>query len=400
MSAQVMASARRVLLVLFEGLPGTVIESQVLVHAREMVRLGIADFEIWTVACSQSLFRLSQEAQQRARELAGCEVRVVRGVRPAIPFSTILNALLLAAVMLRHRPSFDVLHARTDYSACVAGLLKLLRRFVLIWDCRGDAVSEFLDQRKSQSWLGRMMIFGRARLLAYDRTRAAKRCDRAIFVTSILQRLAQPAFGGKPYRVIPGTGSAELFFFDHALRAKIRKELGLQQEERLYIFSGSLAPYQGFDQMLEVFTTIRSQDPQARLLLLTPAIDAARRKMMAHDIDVILRSAAIDDVNGYLNAADVAFMLRESTGTNQAAFPTKFSEYCLAGLPVIMTDAVPDACRVAERLQNYVQPPIDGKLMLPEGYDRQKVADAARNSLTRQAVAPLYRDIYSQPIPD
>ena len=107
-----------------------------------------------------------------------------------------------------------------------------------------------------------------------------------------------------------------------------------------------------------------------------------------------MQSATISEMNGYLNAADAAFMLREPTKTNRAAFPTKFAEYCLTGLVVIMTSAVPDAYAVAQCLGNLIDPPAAGKVVWPERYDRRGVAEEARTRLTRGSVASLYAEIY------
>jgi hypothetical protein len=391
-----MASAPRILLILFEGLPGTVIESQVLVHAREMARLGIGAFEIWTVAWSGALYRRSIAAQPRAEALAGCTVRVIRGIRPAAPLSTLLNALILSAALLRYRPQFEVLHARTDYAAVVGGLLRLLRRFVLVWDCRGDCVAEFAERYRPRGVLWGAARAFRLRLLRRDRRRAARACDRAVFVTRTLEALAAPDIADKSRCVIPGPASEALFFFDDALRDRTRDDLGFGPADRVYIFSGSLAAYQRFEESLALFAAIRAQDARARLLIVTPELDEVQRRLAGHAGvgDAVLRSAAIAEMNGYLNAADAAFMLRAATATNRAAFPTKFAEYCLAGLAVVMTDAVPDAHAVAERLGNLIPPPEAGRLDWPARYDRHRVAEAARACLTRISVAPLYAEIY------
>lgn len=391
-----MASSPKVLLILFEGLPGTVIESQVLVHAREMARLGIAEFEVWAVACSGALYRRSIAAQPKAETLAGSPVRVFRGVRPAVPGSIVLNAMVLAAAMLRYRPKADLVHARTDYSAAVCGFLKRWRRFVLVWDCRGDSVAEFAERYRAGGIFGCVARNIRLRLLARDRRHAARDCERAIFVTSTLEEIAAPLIAGKPRSVIPCTASDRLFNYDAAVREPARRALGFGPEDRVYIFSGSLAPYQCFDETLALFAAIQARDARAKLLILTPEQEEARRRLAAHpEIErAVLRGVTISDMNRYLNAADVAFMLREPTATNRAAFPTKFAEYCLAGLPVITTSAVPDAYAVAKRLGNLLHPTPSGGAELPASFDRQRVASDARSCLTRASVAGRYAEIY------
>ena len=373
------------------------IESQVLVHAREMARLGIAEFEVWAVAWSGPLYRRSLLVQPHAQDLAGCTVRVFRGIRPVVPFSALFSALVLGTGLLRYRPSFDVLHTRTDYGAVVGAWLKRWRRFVLVWDCRGDAVAEFSERFPAGGLVRNIARTLRIRILTRDRRRAARRCDRAIFVSSALKALAAPYMNGKPCRIIPCTASETLFGYDATLRERTRQELGVLPDERVHVFSGSLAVYQCFEETLALLARIRAADPRARLLILTPEQDEAQRRLGARPElgKVLLRSATIGEMNAYLNAADAGFMLRDSTATNRAAFPTKFAEYCLAGLRVIMTPAVPDAYAVAEWLGNLISPAAAEKPAWPEPYDRRLVADNARLRLTRTSVAALYREIYT-----
>ncbi len=73
--------------VLFEGLPPTVIDSQVLTHVRlAREQLGI-DLTVVAAACSRPLFESSQARVEMARQVAGGDVRLIRGVRPAAPGS-------------------------------------------------------------------------------------------------------------------------------------------------------------------------------------------------------------------------------------------------------------------------------------------------------------------------
>lgn len=397
-----MENAPRVLLILFEGLPATVIDSQVLVHVREMANLGIAEFEVWTFASSAALYKQSMAAQARAQERAGCPVRVFRGVRPAVPLSSVMNALRLWMGLVRFGSRFDLVHARTDYAAVVCRLLKRFRGFRLIWDCRGDSPAEFAERFRPENRLLHAARAIRKSMLERDRRRAARSCDRAIFVSSTLETLAAPLMGSKPRQIIPCTASETLFRFDPSLRDEARRDLGFDSDSRVYIFSGSLAPYQCFDETLALFGDIRSEDPGAQLLILTPAQEEARRRLASHPAvgGIKVCSAPIDEVNRYLNAADAAIMLRAETAINRAAFPTKFAEYCLTGLPVIMTPSVPDAYAMAQRLGNLLPMPPQGAVAWPEQYDRNRTAAAARSCLSRTSVTANYAQIYADSLAD
>ena len=95
-----------------------------------------------------------------------------------------------------------------------------------------------------------------------------------------------------------------------------------------------------------------------------------------------------------MNAADAAFMLRDSIDTNRVASPTKFAEYCLAGLPVIMTEAVKDAYALAQRLGNYVDKDDPEAIRLIASTNRETVASSARKILGRQAQIEAIYQLY------
>jgi len=388
-----MAARRRVLLVLFEGLADTVIDSAVLDHARQAAERGIA-FEIWAFCCTADSHRRSLVALERARRLAGCPVRVRRAVRPAAPFSVALNRLLLAWTILRLRPAFDIVHARTDYSAAVAAVAKAMRRCVLVWDCRGDSAAEAMERLKRVRWLPAVAKRLKRRRAERERVLAARACDRAIFVSEALARFCAPLLAGKPAVVIPCAASEDLFFHDPALRARIRQDLGYGDDDRVYVYSGSLVSYQCFEEMAALFGAWRAADPRARLLVLTPDAEAARRRLAHLDPDAVrIASAPFDAVNGYLNAADAAFLLRRPSAINHVASPTKFAEYCLTGLPVVMTDAVEQAWRIAGDLGNRIA--LDGGAAeWPSAQDRPAGARRARAVLGKRHLASRTDQVY------
>jgi hypothetical protein len=385
---------RRGLYVLFEGLADTVIDSQVLVHAREMRALGIADFEVWSFAWSGPLYARSQARLAEAQRLAGGPVHVLRGFRPGLPFSPVLNARLIGRALSGERPTFDLVHARTDYSADVCARLRRSSSFDLVWDCRGDMVAEVSERRARVPMAARI---GR-RLARARRRQTAAACDRAIFVSEALRE--EVAFVGKPFEIIPCSASEEMFFFDQRLRAETRRELGYDADARVLVYSGSLAPYQCFAESAALFRRLREADPRLRLLVLTPEVDHAKRMLLGvvkGSFDV--RYASLERVNAQLNAADFGLMLRYPGGVNRVASPTKFAEYSLAGLPVIMTDAVLQSHALARRFDNLVLHRFDG---IPDDFvvrtseERRRIAAEAHLVVSRAACREAYRRLYSR----
>ena len=112
-------------------------------------------FELLTFACTQRIWEESLANLDRAREVAGCEISLLRGWRPSLPGSLRLNGARLCAALAARPHSFDFIHARTDYSAAVAGTLPGRQRPPVLWDCRGDSRAEILDGKTSGRRLAR-----------------------------------------------------------------------------------------------------------------------------------------------------------------------------------------------------------------------------------------------------
>lgn len=379
----------RGVLVLFEGLPPTVIDSQVLTHVR-MVRdeLGI-DLAVITVACSHALFESSQARLDRARAIAGGEVQLVRGLRAAMPGSLAVNRLLLGRALGRLGPCSFV-HARTDYAAAVVGPWGRRRSVPVLWDCRGDARAE-LQQRLSR--VTPTALRYRMQLMERELRLAGESCSGALFVTPQLRDVMEPYLAGQPTWLIPCLAPELEFFFDPALRDRVRGDLAIAPDEVVYIYSGSLVGYQLFDETIAAFRGVLAAGQNARLIVLTPEVKRAQQACVGLPADsVICRSVNYAEVNGYLNAADFGILLRDSTPVNLAAFPTKFAEYAMTGLKVVMKDAPPACVAVARELGNYVPCGIlTGPATVSE---RIRCATQATQRLGRRTAMPIYGSIY------
>lgn len=376
-------------LVLFEGLPPTVIDSQVLTHVR-LVRdeLGI-DLAVIAVACSRALFESSLTRLERARAIAGGDVQLIRGLRPAVPGSLAINRLLLGRALERLGPCSFV-QARTDYAAAVVGPWGQRQGVPVLWDCRGDARAELQER------LGRaapIALRYRMQLQEFELRVAGKSCSGALFVTPQLRDVMQAYLAGQPTWLMPCLAPELEFSFDPALRDRVRADLAITPDEAVYIYSGSLVDYQLFDETVATFREVLAAGQNARLIVLTPEVERARQTCVGLPASsVICKSANYAEVNGYLNAADFGMLLRDPTPVNLVAFPTKFAEYAMTGLKVVMKEAPPACVAVARELGNYV--PRGTQAVPATESERIRCAAQAIRRLGRRAAMPTYGRIY------
>lgn len=131
------------------------------------------------------------------------------------------------------------------------------------------------------------------------------------------------------------------FHYDTTARSLIRKELMIADDEIVFMYSGGLHKWQKVNDSLILFEEYYKYYSKGYFIILTLDADSAI-KMVNNDFymirdRVIIRSVSHDMVPMYLNASDIAFLLRDDVVMNAVASPTKLAEYMSCGLPVVST---------------------------------------------------------------
>lgn len=131
------------------------------------------------------------------------------------------------------------------------------------------------------------------------------------------------------------------FQWDGDARDAIRARLELPHDAMVFVYCGSLAPWQLVGDAMRAFASYqREMRGEGRFLVLTSerreAVHAMATEHGVSPADVVVCSVPHDEVAAYLSSADVAFLLRHDNTVNQVASPTKLGEYLSCGLPVIV----------------------------------------------------------------
>lgn len=109
---------------------------------------------------------------------------------------------------------------------------------------------------------------------------------------------------------------------DYKLRNKLRGQIGLVDEECLFVFSsGGTVDWQRNESIMDI------ANKGYKVLNLSQV-------KIIHS-NVINKFVPYNLMSGYLSAADIAILIRDKSIVNKVASPVKFSEYVCSGLPVI-----------------------------------------------------------------
>ena len=337
----------RFLFVVAEGPEATVIDSQVVDNIVLLGREGV-HFDLLFLANPGPTWRKRVYYAKRRAEIAertGGSVRIMPVPHPLTTAGAAFGAAVIAREVLRSPGRRLVLHGRTDVSAYFASLVARWQRGLrYLFDVRGDGPAEFrleaerraLTPAQSEPVLRRML---------QRRGAAIAGAEHVLCVSTVLRDRLVAMHGLDPRRstVVPCVADSDKFGVDDAERRAIRSKLGVE-DRFVVVYPGRIGAWHYSDETFAVVRGLMDADPRVFFLVLTPELEAATAlaAKLLPEGRYAIRSAAHAEVPGYLRAADLGVLLRAPDPLNEVACPTKFAEYMLSGLPVLISPGIGD----------------------------------------------------------
>lgn len=156
-------------------------------------------------------------------------------------------------------------------------------------------------------------------------------------------------FGGKPYTVVNNAIDAAQYSYQKARALEVRQALGLAEDAFVVGHVGRFAPVKNHDFLLDVFGELCREEERATLLLigdgeLRGSIEEKAERMGLKGR--VLFAGVRSDVCDLMQAMDVFAFPSLYEG-----LPVSLVEAQAAGLPCIVSDRVPEACRLTDLVQ-------------------------------------------------
>lgn len=382
----------KALFVTHEGIGNSIFRSQVLEHCIELKNSGI-EFDILVFNGYPRLWKISVDNLHYYQTFYSIPIRLQKALFILFPFSFLFNALLLLAFLIKSKRNYSFIHARTDYTAFVSYLLKPIHKLPVIWDCRGDSIDEIkLAISKNQSIYRFFSLY----LILFQKLYLAlnKKVSRyAIFVSNALQELILGTNNNINSLVVPCPVPESMFYYSFDARQKIRNELGIVNNQLLFVYSGSMSGYQAIDLLVLFAKKIATMGH--KLLILTTEIDIFN-SLYRHKFDfntVVVMSVKYEEITSYYSASDFGVLFRDERMTNWVASPTKFGEYCLAGLQVVHNETVQQINQFTSILENGVFANSDAFVKSSESR-RIKIAECSKLLFGRVNSSQKYIEFY------
>lgn len=252
---------------------------------------------------------------------------------------------------LQKQYRFDIVHCRGYVAALVGSKMKKTHGVKFIFDMRGWWADEKLESGYWDKKIYRPVyryVKKLERQFFYD-------CDYAVSLTykgkeAIVSRHLAPA---EKIGVIPTCVDFDIFKSrDATLRENMRKKLGIEAKEKVFVYSGSLGGNYDPDTLIRVFKSFRRVYPESYLLILSKDgfTEELKQKFTAEGINrVALYNSPFTEVTNYLQAGDLGFIYYKMSFSTIGRSPTKLGEYWASGLPVVAFKGIGDLDYIFEQ---------------------------------------------------
>jgi glycosyltransferase involved in cell wall biosynthesis len=257
----------------------------------------------------------------------------------SIPRSGMFTRLIRCARATRQLvKSNGARYVREPWSALVHQLAFPVGGPDLIYDMRGDVAAEarFRGTSTHRRWILQRLT-----------SRAIRHADSYAAVSSDAASVLMNSYGASEVSVVPSCVDISKFEQAADQRDALRRELGVSESDVLLIYSGGSQEYQLLPQMFRLWESM-ADDPSVHFLALMHGSASNDLLSRLPEDRTTRMSVERDQVPGYLNAADIGFLLRAPHALNTVASPLKFGEYLASGLSVVSSPGVGDISHIIE----------------------------------------------------
>ena len=173
-----------------------------------------------------------------------------------------------------------------------------------------------------------------------------------------------------------------------AAPAALRRSLGIGRDDRVILYSGNFAAYQGVELLLQAFEIARVSAPELMLVCVGATVAERERLLAALSAETAARVRIVlrqrrRDMPIYMAASDFLISPRVGTGN----LPLKIFDYLAAGRPVVATRGVAHepTLNSSRAVLCDPEPAAMAKAMLDLLASPHRAAELTRNALTYSA---------------
>jgi len=234
------------------------------------------------------------------------------------------------------RKKITIIHARNLNSGICAVLVSKILRVKVVFDVRGIHADEgvLIGRWKHKSFNYRVHKFLESWVLRSARSVLCISPNLCRYVTEIAPNVA-PEF-------VPAMVDTRAINYSPELRAQARVQLNIGADDLCLIYTGTLGAWHHIEKLREQVVSFieRFQDKTIVLVILSKAERHKVLQQLNLSSRVLIKEVPVDQVNLYLNAADIGLLPAREIESNShrlvfnVMISSKAEEYLCAGMGV------------------------------------------------------------------
>jgi len=302
------------------------------------------------------------------------------------------------ALKLHTRVGFDLVHCRSYLPGIIGMNMKRKKQMPFLFDIRGFWIEERVE---GELWNLKNPLY--KGVYAYLKKTEKQMFAEASGIVSLTHRAKQEIekkFQPRAHiRVIPCCVDTGLFNpenIQESDKAALRARLGIT-DEFVLIYLGSLGTWYDVEAMLRYFQEVRKTKP-AKFLIVTRS-DAALVEEAVIDKevmrDIIITSAARDEVPLYIALADQGLFFYREGYSRMACSPTKLGEMMAMGLPAVGND-IGDTRMILEKYQAGCTMNTRNLSFFADDLNAHKIIEGAKAYFSLDEGVHAYSQLYGE----
>jgi glycosyltransferase involved in cell wall biosynthesis len=339
----------RVYYSLVQEYPKAVVSSQVIEYLQMLKEENNLTFNIIFLIRLGAYIKGFRELKRHKKEILetiNAKVSFFPTARSYGKLSQFIGASILYFKFLKHRKREKIiLHSRGVFVTRVAiKLKKYFNNIRIVYDIRGDYAAESNYHAEIQNIPAEKME-ETALIDLKIQSEIVKNVNHIFCVSNVLKERVIEKYKANSERmdVIPCLADHHNFFFNSEIRERIRTELGVN-EKFVFVYPGGIGYWHYTDKVFQILKNLMSKWNNLYFIILTSQTDEAKKYASENlqDGTYLIKQAGREEVPHYLMASDMGILLRENHPLNEVAAPTKFAEYIMTGLSVLISDGIGD----------------------------------------------------------
>lgn len=348
---------KNTLYISYDGMTDPLGESQVIPYLKGIAHAG---FNI-AIISAEKPDAYQKRADKIRRILAASNIDwhpIKYHFKPPL-FSTLFDfrKMKRKAFKLHRQKKFDLVHCRSYIPALIGLSLKKKKNVRFLFDMRGFWADERIE---GGIWNASNPVF--SKIYCFFKKKELDFFSKADYTVSLTHKGKEEIHSwikipDQPINieVIPCCTDFSLFTpnqIDSEKQESYRKELGIQKNDFVLSYLGSIGTWYMLDEMLGFFKTLTERKKQAKFLFITREPEENIQNLSAaKGIDkkqVIVKSAERENVPTMLSLSNLAIFFIKPVFSKKASSPTKQGELMGLGLPLICNSNIGDVDNIVK----------------------------------------------------